>query len=148
MSHLVQRGDNAVWEPANYQCSFLMDVIEDPPNPRCAGLARHYLTLAHNPSVAVVVDDAHVKSYNTTDDSALQNGICEVRGCGSSTKSTASLCSEHHKEWRNSGTRKAGQRAKSLVAETYRQWLLDVGQLNYCIRTASTSRRCNCRRRP
>ena len=148
MLHLVQRGDNAVWEPANYQCSFLMDAIEDPPNPRCAGLARHYLTLVHNPSAAVVVDDAHVKSYNTTDDSALQNGICEVRGCGSSTKSTASLCSEHHKEWRNSGTRKAGQRAKSLVAETYRQWLLDVGQLNYCIRTASTSRRCNCRRRP
>jgi hypothetical protein len=109
-----------------------MGVIEDPPNPRCEGLARHYLTLVHSPSAAVVVDDAHMKPYNTTDDSALQSGICEVLGCGSSTsKGTALLCSEHHKGWRNSGTRKAGQRARTVVAETYRQWLLDVGRFLY-----------------
>ena len=140
MSHLVQRGDDVVWEPANFQCSFLMGVIEVPPNPRCEGLARHYLTLVHSPSAAVVVDDAHMKPYNTTDDSALQNGICEVLGCGSSTsKGTALLCSEHHKGWRNSGTRKAGQRASTPVAETYRQWLLDVGQLLPPVRDDETA---------
>ena len=67
MSHLVQRGVDGTWEPAHLHGS-LANVLENPPNPRCNGRGdRHYFTLAHNPSVAVVVDDAHMKPYNTAD---------------------------------------------------------------------------------